>query len=143
MSAASILNYLLKSRDQASNTKPPGLHPLFYQALDDDATCLSRLYLAASLTPYKGLTYRDKKEKDRPLIDLVIRDSLKLGTQSHFLDGIPLLFSAADIITRSINETTTLHPISERVGIGVHALEPTVLSVLIKYRLAVAREISA
>lgn len=140
LSAASILNYLLKSRNQASNINLPDLHPLFYQALDEDTTCLPRLYLAASLTPYKGLTYRDKK-KDRLLVGLIIRASLKLGTQSHFLDGIPLLFSAIDIISRSINETTKLHPTSERVGIGMHALELTVSSILTEHRFITARKI--
>jgi len=121
----------------------PDLHPLFYQALDEDATCLPRLYLAASLTPYRGLTYSDKKKKDRPLVGLIIRDSLKLGTQSHFLDGIPLLFSAADIINRSINETVNLHPFSERVRIGMHALELIILSILTKHRFVNARKVRA
>jgi len=120
----------------------PDLHPLFYQALDEDTTCLPRLFLAASLTPYKGLTYLDKK-KDRLLVGLIIRDSLKLGTQSHFLDGIPLLFNATDIISRSIHEPAELHPVSERVGIGMHALELMVLSILTKHRFVTARKIRA
>lgn len=125
LAAASILHHLLENRKQSLNNFPT-LHPLFYQALDSDSTCSSRLYLAASLTPYKGLTYRDKKKKDQPFVDLVIRDSLKLGTQSHFLDGIPLLFTAANIIAGSIVQPAKLHPTSKRVGIGLLLREKSV-----------------
>jgi tRNA nucleotidyltransferase (CCA-adding enzyme) len=90
--------------------------------LDSDATCSARLYLAASLTPYKYVTYHDKKNKEQLLVDLVIRESLKLGKQSHFLDGIPLLFIAADIIALSVAEADKLHPTSDRVGIGAFTL---------------------
>ncbi|KAJ3575901.1 hypothetical protein NP233_g783 [Leucocoprinus birnbaumii] len=125
--AASILHHLLENRKQESrNIDLPALHPLYYQALDTDPTCSSRLYLAASVTPFKGLTYLDKKKKEQPVIELVLGESLKLGRQSHFLDGIPLLFTAAESISRSIIETDKLHPTSERVGIGLLLREKSV-----------------
>lgn len=117
LAAASILRYILEPRADVG-PKLPKPHPLYYQALQKDLTCSPRLYLAAVLTPYKRLTYRDKKNKDQLLVELVIRESLKLGAQSHFLDGIPLLFAACDIIAPAVADPSKLRPTSERVGIG-------------------------
>jgi tRNA nucleotidyltransferase (CCA-adding enzyme) len=98
--------------------------------------------LAASLTPYKRLTYRDRTNKERLLVELVIRDSLKLGTQYNFLDGIPLLFAAVDIIPPSIPEAKKRHPTSERVDIG-ECIDSTFAQWLMKYRVTAKKQISA
>lgn len=125
MAAALILRHILESQEQNVDHKFPSPHPLYFRAIENDKTCSSRLYLAAALTPYKHLTYRDKKHKDQQLVGLVIRESLKLGAQSHFLDGIPLLFTACNIIAPAIADPSKLHPTSERVGIGVLIYPPT------------------
>ena len=67
-----------------------------------DPTVIARLYLAAILTPFEGIEYRDHKQKIHPLVEAVIRDSLKLGTQNHYLDGIPVLFAATRLIKAQV-----------------------------------------
>ena len=81
-------------------------------------SCRARLYLAATLTPYKNITYRDKKNKPQPVIDFILRESLKLGTQNHYLDGIPSLFSAAQLLKSPTFVYDKDRHRSERVAIG-------------------------
>ncbi|KXN81093.1 CCA tRNA nucleotidyltransferase, mitochondrial [Leucoagaricus sp. SymC.cos] len=126
LAAASILHYLLENRAHTLSSNLPILHPLFYRAVDNDPTCSHRLYLAASLTPYRSITYRDKKNEDFPLVELVIRESLKLGKQSHFLDGIPHLFAASNIIIPFVAEQDKSRLSSERVSIGLLLRESSV-----------------
>ena len=73
------------------------------------------MYLAAILTPFLGIEYRDQKKKDHPLVEAVIRDSLKLGTQNHYLDGIPVLFAATQLIKAQIESQHSL----DRVRLGL------------------------
>ncbi|KAJ3805839.1 hypothetical protein F5876DRAFT_51138 [Lentinula aff. lateritia] len=94
LKATSILRLLLSG----TSTGLTPLHPLLTTAIHEDTTCKDRLYLAATLTPYLGVTYKDKKQREFPAVTYVIRESLKLGTQNHYLDGIPALFAAADIL---------------------------------------------
>jgi hypothetical protein len=54
--------------------------------------------MAAALTPYKGVTYKDTKGNERPAAEAVLREGLKLGTQNHYIDGIPALFAAAELL---------------------------------------------
>ena len=79
-----------------------------------DSTFVARLYLAAILTPFQGIEYRDHKQKDHPLVEAVIRDSLKLGTQNHYLDGIPVLFAATQLI-----KTEVMNDSLDRVRLGL------------------------
>lgn len=116
--AVLILRYLLGCREGKTGSDIPGVHPVYYEAIVNDPTCSSRLYLAAALTPYRHLTYHDKKNKEKPLVELVIRESLKLGSQYHFSDGIPPLFTAHTSIVSAISDSSKLHPAAERVGIG-------------------------
>lgn len=67
-----------------------------------DSTFVARLYLAAILTPFQDVEYQDHKQKHHPLVEAVIRDSLKLGTQNHYLDGIPVLFAASQLIKAQV-----------------------------------------
>ncbi|KAH9927468.1 uncharacterized protein BXZ73DRAFT_90738 [Epithele typhae] len=81
-------------------TLPP-LHPLLLSELATSSSTMRRLYLASALTPYKHLTYLVKGQS-KPAVEVVIRESLRLGKQHHYHDGIPLLFSAADTLQRAV-----------------------------------------
>ena len=94
----------------------PSLHPTLLSVAGTDPSCKARLYLAAALTPYKGIVYHDRKKKPQSATDLVIRESLKLGTQHHYLDGIPPLFAAAQLLRNPALER--LRTPSERVALG-------------------------
>jgi tRNA nucleotidyltransferase (CCA-adding enzyme) len=95
------------------------LHPTLLSQLDIDKSSRSRLYLAAALSPFRGLTYLDKKNKSHSVVELVIRESLKLGTQNHFLDGVPALYDAAALLkTPDLTDKRFSEP-SERVAIGL------------------------
>lgn len=109
LTAVSILHAMLNSGD----SKPFSLH----SSLQMDPTFIARLYLAAILTPFQGIEYRDHKQKDHPLVEAVIRDSLKLGTQSHYLDGIPVLFAATRLIKAKVMDESQ-HSL-DRVQLGL------------------------
>ena len=94
LAAISILHALLNSGDSTLFS--------LHSSLQIDSTFKARLNLAAILTPFLGVEYRDHKQKDRPLVEVIIRDSLKLGTQNHYLDGIPVLFAATRLIRAQI-----------------------------------------
>lgn len=118
ISATRILYALLDPSSPSSFSLPP-LHPLFLQAANADPTCRYRLYLAAALTPYLHVTYTDKKGKEHSASESVIRDCLKLGSQYHFLDGVPALFAAANLLKNpDVNEERLLQPV-DRVAIGL------------------------
>ena len=106
LSAVSVLHALLNSGDSS----PLSLH----HSLKVDPAFKARLYLAAILTPFLGIVYRDHKQKDHPLVEAVIRDSLKLGTQNHYLDGIPVLFAATQLIKAQIMDDSL-----DRVRLGL------------------------
>ncbi|KAF5392550.1 hypothetical protein D9757_002175 [Collybiopsis confluens] len=114
--AVSVLEILLAS---PSSTALPAIHPLLLSAIQKDPTSRDRLYLASTLIPYLGINYKDAKNKEFPAVSYVIRESLKLGKQSHYLDGIPPLFEAADILRQpDLTSEKFKHP-SERVAIGL------------------------
>ena len=109
LAAVSILRALLSS----AGSKPFSLN----SSLQMDPTFIARLYLAAILTPFQGIEYRDHKKKDHPLVEAVIRDSLKLGTQNHYLDGIPVLFAATRLIKAQVMDESQ-HSL-DRVRLGL------------------------
>lgn len=74
----------------------PAVHPLFTKHYHEDASAKPRLSLACALSPYQGVFYKDKKGKELPAVEAVVRESLKLGAQNHYLDGIPVLFLAVE-----------------------------------------------
>ncbi|TFK76716.1 hypothetical protein BDN72DRAFT_806767 [Pluteus cervinus] len=115
LAASSILSLLL-GRETAQTSDIPALHPLLLSATKADPSCISRLYLGATLTPSRGITYKDKKQKDQPVVELLIRESVKLGTQNHYLDGVPLLFVASEMIKQPSLDKFS-HP-SKRVALG-------------------------
>ncbi|KAF9259624.1 transfer RNA nucleotidyltransferase [Marasmius fiardii PR-910] len=122
LKAALILQILLTP----VNESLPSVHPILLKAVKDDATCKSRLFLGAILTPFSGSTYRDRKGKEFPVVEYVIRECLKLGSQNHFLDGIPALFSACKLLSRPDLDDERFKDPSERVAIGLLLREKTV-----------------
>ncbi|KAI9059577.1 hypothetical protein FKP32DRAFT_1579611 [Trametes sanguinea] len=108
LKAAIILHVLTNSTNTPSTLSGvpfpplPPVHPLLLSDFSTQNSTSRRLYLAAALTPYDGLTYQQAKGKVRPAVEAVIREGLKLGAQYHYLDGIPLLFSAAELLQKGI-----------------------------------------
>ncbi|KAG7450132.1 transfer RNA nucleotidyltransferase [Guyanagaster necrorhizus] len=95
------------------------LHQALLAVVNNDATCKSRLYLACAIAPYIGITYEDKKKKTYPAAFSVIRDSLKLGTQNHYSDGVPALFAASDLLKSPSLDDERFKTKPERVAIGM------------------------
>ncbi|KAJ7785788.1 hypothetical protein B0H16DRAFT_1295113 [Mycena metata] len=116
--AERILKSILSPPDSVLANITP-VHPALVSAVKEDTTAPARLHLAAALTPYFGITYKDKKKKDLSAVECAIRESLKLGAQNHYVDGIPLLFEAAQLLRNpDLNQEKFKTP-SERVAIGL------------------------
>ena len=97
----------------------PPLHPLLFKAVKTDSSCVPRLYLASMLTPFACITYSDKKQRLHPATEVVLRESLKIGTQNHYLDGIPHLFSAHQLLRNALDDAESLQFPARRVAIGL------------------------
>ena len=119
--AASILQTFL--RPDAPLFRHPPIHPLISSGLSSSASVIPRLYMACALTPCRGITYVDEKGKTRSVVEAVIREGLKVGTKNHYLDGIPSLFSASELLKApDIDDDKSKSKIpSERVAIGLYA----------------------
>ncbi len=118
LAAASILQTFLQP--ETALFQHPPIHPLILSGLSLSTSVVPRLYMACALTPYRGITYIDKKGKLHPAIEAVIREGLKVGTKNHYLDGIPPLFSAAELFkSPDIEEDEEFRSPSERVEIGL------------------------
>lgn len=96
----------------------PAIHPLLVQHFTLRPSTRPRLFLASALTPFKGITYRDVKDKIHPAVEAVLRDGCKLGSQNNYLSGIPALFSAADLLNNPTLEAGKFEHRPERVAIG-------------------------
>ncbi|KAI0651437.1 hypothetical protein C8Q79DRAFT_899091 [Trametes meyenii] len=97
----------------------PAVHPLLLSEFIASTNPSRRLYLATALTPYRGLTYTQSKGRVRPAAEAAIREGLKLGTQYHYLDGIPALFSAVEVLQKGVTDFETGNIDGpERVRIG-------------------------
>jgi len=94
IAAASILHAF--SSTGKLDLPPP--HPALLSRIQEDSLSRARLYLASLLLPFQGFTYIDRKKKTHSVLSAVIRQSLKLGTQNHYLDGIPVLFAGVPVI---------------------------------------------
>ncbi|KAI0358943.1 poly A polymerase C-terminal region-like protein [Trametes cingulata] len=81
----------------------PPVHALLLSELSMPTNASRRLYLASALAPYRHITYTTKA-KVRPAAEAVIRDGLKLGAQYHYLDGVPTLYLATELLQRGIAE---------------------------------------
>jgi len=85
--------------------------------------------MACALTPYRGITYVDNKNKEHPALEAVIHEGLKVGTKNHYLDGVPALFVASGLLKSSdVQDDRTL---PERVAIGLLLRQSSVHNVLV------------
>lgn len=78
--ASSILHDLLSQFDEEEATVAshlPSFHPSLFQHAGPDKDVRRRLYLAAAMTPFKGITYLDKK-KTVSAMEGLIRVGLKV-----------------------------------------------------------------
>ncbi|KAH9043849.1 hypothetical protein EDB85DRAFT_2071073 [Lactarius pseudohatsudake] len=116
IAAASILRAFLQP-DSAHFQHPP-VHPLILSGLSSSTSVVPRLYMACALTPYRGITYVDEKNKERSVLGAVIREGLKVGTKNHYLDGIPALFIASGLLKSPDVQDGRFKTPSERVAIG-------------------------
>ncbi|KAG1769639.1 hypothetical protein EDD22DRAFT_948891 [Suillus occidentalis] len=112
---ATILHDLLSSPSEDSMS----LHPTLRSYVLQEPGCKARLFLAASLYSYHGITYKDAKGKEQTLVKCAIQDGLKLGRQNHYLDGIPALYSASELLNGASLGQDKLKMPSERVAIGL------------------------
>lgn len=116
VASATILHALLNP-----STSPfpyPPLHDLLTSHTASSPSTIARLYLSCALTPYHGITYTGKKNKIGPAVEAAIREGLKIGTKNHYLDGIPSLFAAADLLRSPTLDDERWTSPSERVAIG-------------------------
>lgn len=113
--AASYIFSMLTSPSEPQPVDLPPLHPVLASAAAHEPSTRARLYLACALTPYRSITYRDHKKKTHLAVEGAIREGTKLGAQNHYLDGIPALFKAADVL-----QNLTIGGENERVRMGTH-----------------------
>jgi tRNA nucleotidyltransferase (CCA-adding enzyme) len=118
-SAASILHALLHPSEQSPI---PPVHPTFLSPAMITSSTKARLYLAAALTPFKDIQYMDVKKKEHQAVEAVIREGLKLGIQNHYLDGVPLLFTASKLLRDPNLDSDKFSGPSQRAAIGMHSL---------------------
>ncbi|KAJ2919230.1 hypothetical protein MD484_g1082, partial [Candolleomyces efflorescens] len=112
---STVLDAILKRLD----ARIPRPHPIYLRHFQKDSTAKPRLYLATALTPYYGAAYVDKKKKKHAAVEAVIRESLKLGVQQHYLDGIPVLFLAVDPVRQLCEGYASFPADKARSTIGV------------------------
>lgn len=116
LASATLLHALL-SPEFAETFQLPSPHSLLLSQLPRDATLRPRLFLAAALSPFAGMTYTPPKKKSTiPASEMVIREALKLGQQNHYVDGVPALLASAKLL-RDVNSEQFEGP-RERSRIG-------------------------
>lgn len=116
VAAATLLHELLNPT--VSPTSLAHIHKALISTTLSTPGTVARLYIAAALTPYSGITYIDSKHKTKLAVEGVIREGLKLGAKNHCLDGIPPLFTAAEVLEDRIKNMIKPNMPSERVAIG-------------------------
>ncbi|KAJ7225993.1 hypothetical protein GGX14DRAFT_642289, partial [Mycena pura] len=116
--AACILRSVLNPEGSALGDIA-AVHPTLVTAATNESGAIARLYLASALTPYAGITYLDRKKKTQSAVECAIRESLKLGAQNHYLDGIPLLHAAAQLLKNPDLRQEKFKTPSERVALGL------------------------
>jgi len=113
LTAATILHSLTTTPSPL-----PAIHLLLARHFTLHPSTRPRLFLASALTPFKGITYQDPKNKIHPAIEAILRDGCKLGSQNNYLGGIPTLFSAAELLKNPTLEGDRFKERPERVAIG-------------------------
>lgn len=143
VAAATLLQALLEpTTSTSSSIVIPSIHKTLLSSIVSPGT-KSRLFLAAALTPYRGITYTDSKNKSHLAVEAAIREGLKLGTQNHYLDGIPPLFVAADLLQNPGTSNDQFKLLSERVAIGqwFSPFTPIILfNIILLHRIVTTRE---
>ncbi|KAF9243781.1 hypothetical protein BU15DRAFT_86220 [Melanogaster broomeanus] len=112
LTACTILYNLLSPPSPETQKPVTRLHP-------DPPYSYARFFLAASLFPFAGITYKDHKQKVHPLVEAVIREGLKLGNKNYYLDGIQALYDSAAMIKGLSLDEDRFKKGSERVAIGL------------------------
>ncbi|KAL5635434.1 hypothetical protein ACGC1H_004281 [Rhizoctonia solani] len=87
--AASILCSFLDS----VSTSLPALHPELLKQAHEDHGLRQRLIFGAALTPWKDMTFPQKKGH-LPVVEHIVKEGLKIGGQIHFIPSVPRLFAA-------------------------------------------------
>ncbi|KAF6766474.1 transfer RNA nucleotidyltransferase [Ephemerocybe angulata] len=109
---------VLNSITEGIHAEIPTPHPIYLKHLQIDRSARPRLFLASALTPYYGASFKDKKGKEHPGVEAVVRESLKLGVQNHYLDGIPALFMSVEPVRQLLGEYLTFPAEKVRSSIG-------------------------
>lgn len=117
LASATLLHALISPKFSDIFQVPPP-HNLFLSQLAKDATLRPRLFLACALSPYANATYTPPKKKTTaPASEMIIREALKLGLQNHYVDGVPALLAAVELL-RSVDVERFNGP-RERSRIGI------------------------
>lgn len=138
LTSAYLLQTLL--HPNLSSSLPP-VHPTLLTAVNADPSCTARLFLAASLSPFLGVTYEDRKKKTSLAVTYSLRESLKLGDQHHFLNGVQALFTASELLNNP--DLGRFQSKSERVAIGLFCSMPRMYSSLNRDRDATKGQVGS
>ncbi|CAE6450918.1 unnamed protein product [Rhizoctonia solani] len=87
--AASILCSFLDSVP----TSLPAPHTELLKQAHEDHGLRQRLIFGAALTPWRDMTYPQKKGY-LPVVEHNVKEGLKIGSQNHFIPSVPRLFAA-------------------------------------------------
>ncbi|CAL1696684.1 unnamed protein product [Somion occarium] len=115
--ASSLLHIIIQPLSSPIARLPP-VHPTLLNTVSRDYLLHARLHLACFLLPFLNITYKDRKGKPHEAVEAAIREGVKLGTQNHYLNGIPALFAATQLLR---NPTIEEQPgnLKERARIGM------------------------
>ncbi|KZP15234.1 hypothetical protein FIBSPDRAFT_750637 [Athelia psychrophila] len=120
VAAATILQALIDpATSDAFSTRLPTIHQTLTSQVGSSKGTRALLFLAAALTPFRGITYMDAKSKKQHAVEAAVREGTKLGSQNHYLDGVTPLFIAADMLKIPNLQNEKLRSPSERVAIGL------------------------
>ncbi|EIN13478.1 poly A polymerase C-terminal region-like protein [Punctularia strigosozonata HHB-11173 SS5] len=128
LAASSVLHLIIDApTEPSSSVSLPPVHSELLSGIRTDSTAQSRLYLACAVTPYRGITFTDAKKRIHPACEAALREGLRVGTQNHYLDGIPALFGAWEILRGPVGgDQATQDSNNERARIGLLLREKTV-----------------
>lgn len=119
VAAVTILQALIDpTASKLSSTPLPLIHQTLISSVLSSKGTRALLFLAAALTPFRGITYTDAKKKTHLAVEAAVREGPKLGTQNHYADGVSPLFTAAGILKNPSLDNEKLKSSSERVAIG-------------------------
>ena len=138
LASATILHAIFAQFDDPNTSSPfPTICKDIIEFTADDKDIRRRLYLGSALTPYREVTFREKK-RDVSALEGIARYGLKvlllsqhrtrlikfkiflqLGNTNYYMDAIPALFAAATALSIPSLKKFTHSSGSERVAIGL------------------------